>query len=215
VASAHFPDVLDWALAYEANDEEYVERTWNSIHDSAVGWRWLAAHARAGGFMGDVDADFDDAPPEWQPRGPGPQPILKKLPRLCTLADLDEQMGAHDFVEDFLCEGQLSLWYGAPGDGKTFTAIDLALRVSLGWQWNGRNVDQRAVLFIAGEGGGAITKRMRAFLKEHPEAADARFGFISEMPDFRDGRALLHSPNWYAKRKRPWALASASLLLTL
>ncbi len=59
-AAAHFPDVLHWALGYEGNDEDYVTKTWDSIAETALGWEWLAGHARAAGFTGDADADFDD-----------------------------------------------------------------------------------------------------------------------------------------------------------
>jgi hypothetical protein len=55
----HFPDVLDWAMAYDGNDEAYVRKTWDSITDAALGWEWLASQARAAGFSTAED-DFDE-----------------------------------------------------------------------------------------------------------------------------------------------------------
>jgi hypothetical protein len=69
-AGDHFPDVLDWALAYDGNDEDYVTKTWNSISDTTLGWEWLDGKARAFGFTGSADADFDDAAPDASPDTP-------------------------------------------------------------------------------------------------------------------------------------------------
>jgi len=63
----YYPKFLQWAMTYEANTEEYVEKVWSSIKDSAVGWEWLAARAHAHGFSGDAQHDFandDEIKPE-------------------------------------------------------------------------------------------------------------------------------------------------------
>jgi hypothetical protein len=54
--------------------------------------------------------------------------------------------------------------FGAPGTGKSFLALDLAVRISEGIdQWFGIGVKQRDVVYMALEGGGGIRKRIDAW----------------------------------------------------
>ena len=54
--------------------------------------------------------------------------------------------------------------FGAPGTGKSFLALDLAVRISEGIdQWFGVGVKQRDVVYMALEGGGGIRKRIDAW----------------------------------------------------
>lgn len=56
--------------------------------------------------------------------------------------------------------------YGDPSSGKTFLAIDLASRISLGLgPWFNREVEKRQVIYIALEGGRGIKKRLDAWDK--------------------------------------------------
>jgi hypothetical protein len=54
--------------------------------------------------------------------------------------------------------------FGAPGTGKSFLALDLAVRISEGIdQWFGIGAKQRDVVYMALEGGGGIRKRIDAW----------------------------------------------------
>lgn len=185
-------DIIEWILGFDGNTEEYAERVLDSIKDSALGWSWLTAQAHALGYTGDAEADFADGVGEEWTGGREPAPAeQKKLPRLYTLLNFAEQPVVHDFVEGFLRDGDLSVFYGPPNEGKTFAALDLGLRVSLGMPWHGRDVTARGVLYIAGEGAGGIGRRAQAFQHEHEiDPAKARFAFIAEMPNFREPRHI-------------------------
>jgi hypothetical protein len=76
----YYGDILEWALEYPTNTEEYVEGRWRSIEDSTVGWSWLAAQAHAAGFSGDAQHDFDDrSTPGTTPAAiPGPETALER-----------------------------------------------------------------------------------------------------------------------------------------
>jgi hypothetical protein len=63
--------------------------------------------------------------------------------------------------------GGLVGMYGQPASGKSFVAIDLALCVSTGTPWFGREVDRGFVIYISAEGGSGIGKRVRAWLATH------------------------------------------------
>ena len=57
--------------------------------------------------------------------------------------------------------------YGAPGEGKTFVALDLAYHVAAGKPWMDRKVHAGPVLYLAYEGTGGMRKRAQAILQKH------------------------------------------------
>jgi hypothetical protein len=68
-------------------------------------------------------------------------------------------------VDQLLPESAFCMMYGAPGTGKSFLAIDMALSVAHGTEWQGFEVKQGSVLYIAGEGVGGFGKRWKAWSK--------------------------------------------------
>jgi hypothetical protein len=68
-------------------------------------------------------------------------------------------------IEGVLPAGGFVGVYGPPASGKSFLAIDLALSVSVGGQWQGHDCGPGApVLYISAEGGTGIGKRAYAWL---------------------------------------------------
>jgi hypothetical protein len=76
--------------------------------------------------------------------------------------------------------------YGAPSSGKTFLAIDVASRLSLGHgPWFDRAVEKRPVVYLALEGGRGIEKRLRAWDQANGIRSDvktvlASFSFLQD-----------------------------------
>ena len=68
-------------------------------------------------------------------------------------------------VHNLLGDGDASVMYGKPGDGKSVLAEDLALHVAAGRLWHGRKVKQGAVVFIALERRKLVERRAIAFRK--------------------------------------------------
>ena len=66
-------------------------------------------------------------------------------------------------VEGLLTRHGFAVMYGAPGTGKSFLAIDVAMSLAHGRDWQGRDTKQGAVLYIAGEGVGGLGKRVKAW----------------------------------------------------
>ena len=66
-------------------------------------------------------------------------------------------------VDGVLTQHGFSVMYGAPGTGKSFLAIDMALSMANGVPWQGRATRKGAVLYIAGEGVGGLGKRVKAW----------------------------------------------------
>ena len=66
-------------------------------------------------------------------------------------------------VDGVLPDAEFSVLYGAPGAGKSFAALDIALHVAMGRAWHGRATKRGAVLYIAGEGVGGMGQRVKAW----------------------------------------------------
>ncbi|MCM5315675.1 helicase RepA family protein, partial [Escherichia coli] len=59
--------------------------------------------------------------------------------------------------------------YGASGSYKSFLAGSWACHVSTGRQWGGRRVAHGAVLYVVGEGGIGVPRRVKAWEVVHGE----------------------------------------------
>jgi RecA-family ATPase len=79
-----------------------------------------------------------------------------------------------DFVERLLGDGAASLWFGPSNTGKSFIILDLCICVASGRAFRDEHeVDQGAVVYVAGEGITGMQNRIEAARREgmlHPEA---------------------------------------------
>ena len=75
-------------------------------------------------------------------------------------------------VQNILPAGGLVGLYGPPGDGKSFLAIDLAMCVASGQAWHDHAVERGFALYVSGEGGTGIGKRVQAWLSSHEVSAN-------------------------------------------
>lgn len=70
-------------------------------------------------------------------------------------------------IRDWLELDSVARIVGKSRHGKTFVALDMAAHVALGKTWNGAEVEQGLVLYLAAEGGLGIKKRLRAWESHH------------------------------------------------
>lgn len=70
-------------------------------------------------------------------------------------------------VKRLLPAAGVALIYGHPNCGKSFFAIDIGLRVSLGWDCFGRKVRQGLVVYVGAEGVNGLRNRIAAFRQHH------------------------------------------------
>jgi len=79
-------------------------------------------------------------------------------------------------VDELIVDDGLSVIYGDPGAGKSFMALDLALRLAHGMDWHGRPATPTGVLYIAGEGARGLARRIKGWRAKHGmEGVDAPF----------------------------------------
>lgn len=65
------------------------------------------------------------------------------------------------------CTGQI---FGPSGGGKSFVALDMAMAVGTGSEWNGNKCGKGAVIYFAGEGHSGLKRRVKAWHKRNPGA---------------------------------------------
>ena len=70
-------------------------------------------------------------------------------------------------IHEMIVDDGLSVLYGAPGAGKSFVSLDMALRLSHGMEWHGRAAKATGVLYMAGEGARGLGKRIKGWRHKH------------------------------------------------
>lgn len=83
----------------------------------------------------------------------------------------------YDHEVDYLLKGLLPQKsfcsiFGASGSYKSFLAVSWACHISQGLAWDGHKVTQGSVIYIAGEGGVGIPRRIQAWSKAHNQNVD-------------------------------------------
>jgi len=91
------------------------------------------------------------------PGATAPRPLLMRAEELDSLPPFEW------LVEGMVPRHGLACLSGQPGAGKSFVALDFAMRVVTGQDFFGRDERKGRVLFIAGEGLNGIGKRRRAW----------------------------------------------------
>jgi len=93
-----------------------------------------------------------------------------RLPLSVGFSGYDSQQGY--LVKGLLPAASMCSFYGPSGAGKSFAAVSLACHVATGTPWDERKVDQGAVLYIVGEGGVGVPRRIRAWADEYFNSQD-------------------------------------------
>jgi len=70
-------------------------------------------------------------------------------------------------VHETVVSDGLTIIYGEPGAGKSFIALDMALRIAQGRDWHGLRTKRAGVLYIAGEGVRGVGKRVEGWAMHH------------------------------------------------
>jgi putative DNA primase/helicase len=83
-------------------------------------------------------------------------------------AEIDRLGTLDDTIEGILPESAgLFVVYSPPGGGKTFTVLDMFLSTAAGIPYHGREVKQKPVIYVAGEGQVGVLKRIKAWCNYH------------------------------------------------
>jgi len=80
-------------------------------------------------------------------------------------------------------EDSLTRMYGAPGSGKSFVAMDMALSLAAGRAWGGRVLKPTTVVYVMAEGQAVNADRMDAWLSRNRVDIDRVEGRFFAVPD--------------------------------
>ena len=93
---------------------------------------------------------------------------MSHLLHLQTADDLLDTAPPDSLIDGFIQEQDAVCLYGEPNGGKSFLALDWALCVATGKPWLGiHEVKMGPVVYMAGEGGASLQKRIKAWMKHH------------------------------------------------
>lgn len=97
--------------------------------------------------------------------------LADEAPRKLTLP-LSFGFEGYNRVSQYLIKGLLpaectSSIYGPSGSYKSFLAISWACHIATGKSWDGKKVEQGAVLYVVGEGGTGVPRRIKAWALAH------------------------------------------------
>lgn len=84
-----------------------------------------------------------------------------------TEEELDSIPAPDPLVGGMLWQSTVARMFGPSTVGKTWVALDLAAHVALGQPWQGRAVEQGAVVYVAAEGAPSISPRLSAWRSYH------------------------------------------------
>lgn len=206
--ATHHPDAYGlwdrWSAESSKYNPEDCRRVWSSFHDRGFGgvsiksvfalardksnWNGLKPEERqifeAQKAQDAERVQYANAPAQAQAQPEDDDYEIE------SLDDLEERAKKLRFVVDcYLPSDSIGCVYGTSGSGKSFVAIDLALHVATGLDWCGRRAHQGEVLYIASEGAAGLIKRIKAWLKVHPEQKGAvvkNFHFFTKTVALRD-----------------------------
>lgn len=93
-----------------------------------------------------------------------------------------------------LQQDSLAVLYGAPGTGKSFVGLDMALFLAAeAADWHGLAIQGGPVVYVAAEGVAGIGIRCRAWCQHHCRDLPPDFYLVAEAPDFYDGTTDLEA----------------------
>lgn len=109
---------------------------------------------------------------QWDnPKATPPLPVIR-------FDQIEPCLDAADFVQGILTRQSAIVIYGESNSGKTFWTTDLALHIAAGLPWNGRRVEQGAVVYCVLEGGVGFKNRVAAWRRHHG-LEDASIPFVA------------------------------------
>lgn len=136
----------------------------------------------------DVAAFFrETAPPPLQTERPATAGVARFT--LERLLEIRVPSAPVWLVRDLLAASGLAIVYGAPGSGKSFAALDVALHIAAGIPYAGRKTRPAGVVYVAAEAGEGFRRRVIAAREHLGLHGDEPFAMVAAAPDLgtKDG----------------------------
>ena len=129
------------------------------------------------------EADFEKVETTEAPEPARPRRFNVRLFNEIT-PNLDQKW----LIDDVLPLGGFGLLYAKPNAGKSFVALNMALAISRGTPWHGRDTEQGSSLYISAEG--TLADRVAAYRRYYElEGQAPPFALIEDRVNLRDTKA--------------------------
>jgi hypothetical protein len=102
--------------------------------------------------------------------------------RFTPFADILLSTGQRYLVKGMIPNIGLVVVWGPPKCGKSFLVFDMVAHVSAGWEYRGRRVKQRSVVYFAFEGQEGFSARVEAFRRQHD---------VTDLPFYLSGNRVV------------------------
>jgi hypothetical protein len=106
--------------------------------------------------------------------------------KILSMRDLDALPPPEWLVRDLIPEKSMIVPFGPPKSGKTFIVLSFCLHITAGKEWFGHAVKQGAVVYIAGEGTGGLSLRLRAMRSKYEIDIDAPLWIVPRAVNFQN-----------------------------
>jgi hypothetical protein len=134
-----------------------------------------------------------EAPKGEQEAPGGGQEQAKPHQRGIQLLSLDEIEALPPptwLIRGLVPEQSIVIPYGPPKAGKTFVVLSMALHIAANKPWMGREVSGGGVVYVAGEGVGGLSLRIRAMREAYDIPSNIPFWVVPRAVSFRDPKAV-------------------------
>ena len=184
---------LQWCGRWDngTNDPQVAEADFNRLHPPfAIGADYIYNKAETiSGWTGRAQDFFTPQDMDGEPEHLTPKPAQEGY-RIESISDVMNRQLPKFLLEDYLPQQGFGLLYGAPGCGKSFIALDMALHIAYGLDdWHGKSVTatSRKVLYIAGEGASGFKPRILAWQTANADRIKGKtpeIGFLFQPVNF-------------------------------
>lgn len=194
-----FDIFADWCARWQDGDNEpgVVEADWRRMKPPfrrGAGWLYEQAERLSGGAFTTAEVHFTPI----EVKEPSPFDVQAEQTRreeaedlypLLSLGDLTNRPPPTFLIDRYVPDVSVGFLYSAPGVGKSFLALDMALSVAHGFDtWQGEKVTtdpaKRAVVYIASEGSFDLGNRVKAWHAARGVAPTAPLYVIEATIDF-------------------------------
>lgn len=117
---------------------------------------------------------------------PPPLPLPVEL-----FEDVQPRLDSRWLVKRQLLASTKIVFFGAPGSGKSFLAIDIGFHLAAELDWFGRRTTGARVVYVAAEGQAGVRLRIEALKRTYPGQGDIPFALIPTAVDLLDPSADL------------------------
>jgi hypothetical protein len=145
---------------------------------------YTLARAAKGGIRGFA------VPLDGPATGGSEQPKHKRGIQLLSLEEVEALPPPTFLIDGLIPEKSIVIPYGPPKAGKTFVVLSMGLHIAAGQAWMGRKVHGGGVVYIAGEGVGGLSLRLRAMRQAYGLTGALPFWVVPRAVSFRDPNAV-------------------------